>query len=268
MPFLGDLTDLPVADLLSIFHLRGLSGRLSLQSGRAQAVITFRRGRLIAVTSTRPPRRLGELLVEAGQLTRERRRRALALQSDRLIGQPLGRILVAEGWVTRRRLEQVLTVQAEAILFDALAWSEGSFHFVRGETAPLLLALRDFNIERVILQAVRHGDEVAAAQASISNSNLDYTVLLVDMPIGSRLASRLNRSDYQVLYGLLRGASTLQQIMVVTGLEPAAVLHSAATLATLGVITLQEGRNPRVAVEALAQSETRTWVAPTPAFVH
>lgn len=266
MPFLGDLTDLPVADLLSIFHLRGLSGRLSLQSGRAQAVITFRRGRLIAVTSTRPPRRLGELLVEAGQLTRERRRRALALQSDRLIGQPLGRILVAEGWVTRRRLEQVLTVQAEAILYDALTWIEGSFHFVRGETAPLLLALRDFNIEQVILQAVRHGDEVAAAQASISN--LDCTVLLVDTPIGSRLASRLNRSDYRVLYGLLQGASTLQQIMVVTGLEPAAVLHSAATLVTLGLIALQERRNPGAAVEAVAQSETRTLVAPIPAFVH
>lgn len=266
MPFLGDLTDLPVADLLSIFHLRGLSGRLSLQSDRAQAVITLRRGRLIAVTSTSPPRRLGELLVEAGHLTRERCQRALALQSDRLIGQPLGRVLVAEGWVTRRRLEQVLTVQAEAILYDALTWIEGSFHFVRGETAPLLLALRDFNIERVILQAVRHGDEVAATQASISN--LDCTVLLIDTPIGSRLASHLSRSDYQVLYGLLRGASTLQQVVVVTGLEPAAVLHSVATLATLGVIALQECRNPRVTVEELAQGETQARGAPIPAFVH
>lgn len=44
-----------------------------------------------------------------------------------------------------------MPLQAKAILYQALAWVGGSFQRVRDGTAPLLMPLRNFILERIII---------------------------------------------------------------------------------------------------------------------
>ena len=236
MALMGDLSDLSLPDLLYIFNLRGMTGRLTLQSGNDDALLYFQRGKLVHVTSSKISQHLGQLLVRLGKITMEQLGSALAMQASTHANQALGAILIDQGWISADDLNTVLTYQAEEVLYRVLSWTEGSFSFAGVETGALRLPLRDLNVEKIILEATRRVDEWSMIRARISS--LDCSVTLLDSPTTKELADRLSLKHRIVIASIVEGAATLRQIAANTALDGDDIIRIAYELANYEILLI------------------------------
>jgi hypothetical protein len=217
MALTGELSDLSLPDLLYIFQMRGMTGRLSLQGDQDDAVICFNRGRIVSVSSSRISQHLGQLLIRAGKLSLDQLGVALAMQATTHAHHALGDILVSQGWITPEDLNLSLTYQAEEVLYRVLAWSSGTFSFSIGATVPLTFPLGELNVQQIILEATRRADELAAMRARVPG--LDCGVVLLVEPSHLPLTDNLRLKARIVIASIMEGASTPRQIIQATGLE-------------------------------------------------
>lgn len=135
MSFQGSLATYPLVDLLQWLEHHAASGRLVLERDGGRRVLDVQRGRIVFASSTLPQERLGTFLVE-------RRRVPAPTLYDLLARHALGResltqLLVSTGALADPALRQALTELAEAIIFDSFGWTDGTFRFDPGATAPL-----------------------------------------------------------------------------------------------------------------------------------
>jgi hypothetical protein len=247
MALLGDLTTLSLPDLLYIFGLRRMTGRLSLETDDDDASLYFHRGRLVHVASSRVGNQLGQLLVQAGKLNLEQLGIALALQATSLAGRGLGEILLQQGWITPDDLNAALSQQAEEILYRVLTWQRGSFTFSPFETSRLQMPLRDFNIEQIILEATRRADELVAIRSLVPS--LDCGVVLLRDPSTAPFTDSLRLKTRIVVASIQQGAVTLRQVARATGLSDEEVSRIAYELAKCGALAI--GRPPSGAAAGL-----------------
>jgi hypothetical protein len=258
----GDLSDLSLPDLFYIFQLRGMTGRLTLQADLDDAVLYFQRGKLVYVASSRISQHLGQLAVKIGKISLEQLGVALALQATTRPHQPLGEILVAQGWLTPEDLNVCLTHQAEEVLYRVLAWPTGTFSFVASSTAPLLMPLRDLNVEQIILEAARRADEQAAIRARIPS--LDCGVVVLNDPALTTFTDGLRLKARIVIASIQQGATTIRQVIQATGLDEAEILRIVYALVNSEVIAIIRPPTDSVAqpVPAAPAAAPRSLLAP------
>ncbi len=231
----GDLADFGPSDLLYMIKMRGMTGRLTLQRGEDDATLSFQQGRLVRVTSSRISQRLGELLVYLGRLSEEQLGTALARQAARPGAEPLGALLIGQGLVTSADLDEVLRCQAEEILLRVLAWAEGTFAYEPEPETGLAVPLPEINVEQLILEAVRQGDEWEAIRRRIPS--LDCGVTVCSQP-SLALAEPLSLKASIVVASIARGASRLRDVAEVTRLAEREVIRLVDELAGQGVVTV------------------------------
>jgi hypothetical protein len=134
MPLEGDLSTMPVGELLGWLARRRATGQLSLSRGMVARRFHLRSGRVMLASSTEEDHLLGRLLVEAGLLDEDRLHQVLGSRGAVPDRARLGRALVEAGLVSADDIAQVLARKVERLLADALRWTEGRFHF--DEEAP------------------------------------------------------------------------------------------------------------------------------------
>ena len=169
----GVLEDLPLADVLQFIHLGRRTGTLFLwRDDEQRAEIGFHDGRIVGAWAP-GHRKLGDLLVEAGLLSRGQLEAALELQqqSEQQHREPprsLGRILVESGAVRRDQIHHVVREQVKTTVFDLVTWRQGHFHFEVDELDPPddfsvepdeVLGDLDLNTQMLLLEATRLFDE-------------------------------------------------------------------------------------------------------------
>ncbi len=178
MSISGSLEDVSVAEVMQFIHLGGRTGTLRLEAPDRRAEVGFHRGRIISAVG--PGRqRLGDLLVERGEVRAEELAAALAAQERDHGRRSLGQILLSKGHVTPERLRQAVAEQIERTVFEIVGWSVGSFEFALDELSPVddialypgdLLPDINLNTQMVVLEALRIFDEknrsAAAADAT------------------------------------------------------------------------------------------------------
>ncbi|MGH7719730.1 MAG: DUF4388 domain-containing protein, partial [Gemmatimonadaceae bacterium] len=141
----------------------------------------------------------------------------------------LGEILVAIGAITRRELERQVRFQVEEVVFELMSWREGYFSFEEQSTAHVP-AEADIRIttESLLMEAARRIDEWSRIESKVPHLGMlpvlasvseDHPTLLDLLPNewevlaeidGARdlraIASRLARSEFDVakiVYGLV-----------------------------------------------------------------
>jgi len=127
MALQGDVTTVPVRELLSWLARRRATGTLSLSRGMAVWRFQLRAGRVEMASSAARDTMLGRLLVERGLI--DEKQLAAALDRGRKTGSRLGRTLTREGLISAKTLSEVLTQKMEILLRDALTWTDGRFYF-------------------------------------------------------------------------------------------------------------------------------------------
>jgi len=160
MSLIGSLEDLSLGDILQIISLSQKSGVLSLRASKGEGRICFRGGLVCAAATKLGPSDLRGLLVAPGFVpVDEFEAAASATEGDA----KLGELLVSAGVISRERFDALAREAVEAAVVEMFQWRTGEFSFdVReiGESDdPRIVLPVGVNAQYLAMEAARCGDE-------------------------------------------------------------------------------------------------------------
>lgn len=238
MPIYGDLSDLPLHLLLQALTRAGQTGRLVLRTHTEEVTLLLERGRVAAVSSSDVQLRIGQILLQLGEISEDQLEQALALQAV-APGRRLGELLVQLGFVTHQQVKRALANQFEEVLVRVLRAPDATFAFL---PEPVLLpndetVLEDAPMTKLILNAIRRADEAALHPRRTSSPGDPFApIALVSQVLDRSVLDRLTREEREVLIALLEGSQTVRQVVQATGLSGSRVREIVERLRTLGLV--------------------------------
>ena len=117
----GQLSEHPLAELISEISEKALSGALRVERERVKAVVYFEAGALVYATSNLRVHRLSEHLRQQGI--------ASGTVNESASDVVLAEALLSEGQLTRQQLDGILAEQAASVLRVMLLWTDGAWGF-------------------------------------------------------------------------------------------------------------------------------------------
>ncbi|MHB1012024.1 MAG: DUF4388 domain-containing protein [Desulfobacteria bacterium] len=125
----GKIADFSIPDIFQLVSSQGKSGSLAISGNERVTIFLFSGGRIVDV---QPDRResnslLGTMLRDAGYLTDSELKRFLSSQGTS--GKKIGEILVEKGKVSKEVVARYLVLQVKECLFDVLTLREGEYRF-------------------------------------------------------------------------------------------------------------------------------------------
>ncbi|HSJ24397.1 MAG TPA: DUF4388 domain-containing protein [Longimicrobiales bacterium] len=213
MAIKGSLREASLADVCQLLALGQKSGCLSVADGSRFGQIYFERGRITYARIVNRRDRLGDILVRDGLLTQEQLDEVLqrqAQQPDRRVGE----LLVATGHLSRADLTRYIQLQIEEAIYHLFTWSRGSFFFdvdARPDDADIIASI---NPETLLLEAARRVDEWSLIEKKVPSLDLIFDVER------QRVASSGVEltPEQQEVTRLFDGTRTVQDVVDVTGL--------------------------------------------------
>lgn len=153
----GDISLMPLPDLLQWAETSRKSGTLSVSSQGASKAFYLQDGKMIFISSQKEGERLGEFFMHTGRLSAVQIEQGL--RESKRLGCPFTGYLIDQGIIDKQSLEQTLQSLAETALSDALTWEGGSFEF--SDTIPSLIldGPIKLNTSFVLFQSVKMLDE-------------------------------------------------------------------------------------------------------------
>ena len=261
----GPLKEFHIQDVFQLLDLGRKSGVLRVTSELRQTAgtVSFERGGVVAATLGRDPQPIGARLVRQGRISGDELARALALQHSG-DSRRLGDILVASGTITRRELDRQLKAQIEEAIFELLGWSEGYFRFEDGAPCEgVVEAPVRIPTEGLLMEAARRSDEWSRIEAKVPHLRVVPRLPPADAAAGDRLD--LTPLEWEVL-AAVDGERDLHALAAELGRSEFDVARTVYTLSAAGVIVLDSGGipgkdngGPQISLEparlALAQGE-------------
>ncbi|MFN2602022.1 MAG: DUF4388 domain-containing protein [Gemmatimonadaceae bacterium] len=157
----GPLQDIGIHDVFQLLDLTRKSGTLRVHSAarESEGHVYFHSGAVVHATMRDNPHSLGVLLLKAGKLSESQLREATSAQR-RGDKRKLGEILVAQGTVTRRDVDRSMRLQIESVVFELFSWKEGTFSFTDGDAGNVDAdaAIR-VSTESLLMEGARRIDE-------------------------------------------------------------------------------------------------------------
>jgi len=125
----GKIADFGIPDIFQLVSSQGKSGSLAISGNDRVTIFLFSDGRIVDVQPDhRDPRSLlGTMLRDAGYLTDSELKRFLASQGRG--GKKIGELLVERGKISKEVLARYLLLQVKECLFDVLTLREGEYRF-------------------------------------------------------------------------------------------------------------------------------------------
>jgi tetratricopeptide (TPR) repeat protein len=209
----GSLKEASLADVCQLLALGQKTGCLSVTDRSKFGQIFFERGRITHATIVNRRDRLGDLLVRDGVLDHARLREVVD-QQTREPDRRLGEILVERGWLTREQLENYIRVQVEEAVYSLFTWSRGSFFFEVDQRPPANEVQLSLNPESLLLEGARRVDEWSLIEKKIPTLDLLFEVERERL----RAAEVELTEEQEQIIPLLDGTRTVHDIIDQTGL--------------------------------------------------
>lgn len=176
MALQGTLGDFAVADILQLIGQQQKSGVLRLTIPEEEVRIFFRDGSIVrAETSSRDEKdRLGEMLVRSELVTRPQLEAALAEQRRTL--RKLGDLLVEDGAISRSDLRQMGQLQLTETLYRLFGLKQGDYAFEQTEVEvdPNDAGLASVRSESVLMEGFRRVDEWPGVRKVITSPRMRF----------------------------------------------------------------------------------------------
>ena len=183
MSLVGNLEDLPLADILQIVSLSKRTGILTIETEEGKNIIVFKNGLIISAACPSPKiKNLGQVLLERQLVTSSRLQELLDLQKARG-NEPLGLIILQSGLIDRQDLQQIIQNQIKATIYHLMSMSEGKFSFDLSEVIPFddirynpmeTMLERGLNPQQLLLDSARISDEEHRDE-DLENQEIDST---------------------------------------------------------------------------------------------
>ncbi len=152
LPLSGNIRDIPLPVILQDLHEKKATGAVMVRNGGVEKCVYLRDGEIVFATSTDGNDRLGEMLVRAGLLTRERLEASLKIYRDHAGIKKIGAILVENGFVSPRDLFAGLKTQVKDILTSLFLWEDAEFR-VEDRLPPDVIQLQ-FSLPDLIAEII------------------------------------------------------------------------------------------------------------------
>lgn len=200
--FSGQLEDIGAVDLFRRVAQKRLTGRLSIQRRGAEAVIYVIDGRFVQAASTAVRETLGSLVICRGLAEEndllEALRRQQAAPSRRL-----GEILLEMGKVTREQLDELIHLQISKVIAEVLQWDSGFFKFRRAdgeqpEIADEVGAAQGLAVESLLGEAATRLEEPPPPPPLASDPQPDF-----DLVFPETEAAGTSEAEIEALLGPL-----------------------------------------------------------------
>src|SRR5213083_1973675 len=158
----GPLKELGIHDVFQLLDLSRKTGALRVTSElrHNEGTIYFDNGVVVSAEIRSNPHPLGALLLRTGKITEADLERARDMQQRQGDKRRLGEILVALGVITKGEVERQVRFQIEEVVFEVMSWNEGYFSFAeQSETkVPTELTVR-IPVEALLMEGARRIDE-------------------------------------------------------------------------------------------------------------
>lgn len=232
MAFMGEISDIGVADLIYLLALRQQSGRLSVVANGDEVSMYLDRGRMALVTSTNASLRLGRMLVRLDILSNDRLREALKFQEALGDGKALGTILIENGFITENQLHLCVEEQCIEVLARVIAADTGVFVFHRDARISPKTEIVPLNSDRILLEATRRTDELTQLKSRLPGES---AVLVLSPEIDDQ-ADQMADNEIQVASALYGRPGNLRELAARVSLEEVALWRTIVSMRSRGWI--------------------------------
>jgi tetratricopeptide (TPR) repeat protein len=245
----GPLKELHIQDVFQLLDLGRKSGVLRVTSELRQtaATVCFDRGGVVSAALGSDPHPIGTRLVRVGKITGEALDRARGVQNSG-DERRLGDILVSLGAISRRELDRQLKSQVEEAVFELLGWTEGYFRFEEGSPSQgAVEAPVRFPTEALLMEAARRLDEWSRIGSKVSHLGLVPRLPPPDHQAAEPLD--LVPFEWEVL-AAVDGQRDLHALADVLGRSEFEVARTVYGLSNAGVVVLDDPSRPGAEPEA------------------
>jgi hypothetical protein len=167
--FKGQLSQLPVPEILQHLRLERSTGILSVVSGGARKALYLKEGRVVFASSNLPNDRLGELLLREGKITVEEYETSIRAISK---GKRQGKVLVEMGALSPKDLWEGVQFQVREIVYSVFQWDDGSFHFEESNLPDKERITVDLDILELVIAGIRRVDANGSVQQRFPEGDL------------------------------------------------------------------------------------------------
>jgi len=234
---MGGLGHFDVAGILRLLGLRRATGRLQIVADGDDVSLYLADGRLILVTSSRLPLRLGRVLLQRNLLQPRQLHEALREQESGGHARSLGAIVVDRGWVSALDVARCVQEQCIVVLSRIIAAPVGTFVYSPDVATPPGVVTFPIDAGRVLMEATRRVDELAALRAQLParyaplapSGRLDVTV------------ATLTPDEEQVIAALRAGASSLGELTDLLPMDETLLLRTVVAMRHRGLLVAGQG---------------------------
>lgn len=187
MSLVGNLEDLPLADILQIVSLSKRTGILTIETEEGKNIIVFKNGLIVSAACPSPKiKNLGQVLLERQLVTPRRLQELLDMQKARG-NEPLGTIILESGIIDRENLQQIIRNQIKATIYHLMSMSEGNFSFDLSDVIPFddihynpmeTVLEQGMNPQQLLIDSARISDE----EKRDENVSVESKTMIMEIP--------------------------------------------------------------------------------------
>ncbi len=230
----GRVEDLEIPRLLWKLHRARYSGQVELTRGRTRKSLWMERGEVVFARSTVGADRLVDGLLRRGLLTKEQYEaaRSLAAKEPRRVGQ----LMVEAGFIKPAELPVAIRAQVRSIVDSTFSWTEGGWALEPEVRCDETVRL-ERTMSRLVMDGVRDRLEVAQAWALLGGPRVFAALRRDARPAG--IVADLGLSDRQRdLLRVLDGRADLGTLCSAPGADEPELLATAYGLHVLELVDL------------------------------
>ncbi len=160
----GDLAHFFPSEVLQLLQLAQATGRLEFTREHERIDLLYDRGRPVFARTSGLAVRAGEVLLHRGVIQPQ----ALARALERQRTEPhrrVGHLLMEAGDASPEAVRDAVHEVLRRIVYGVLLWRDGRFRFVPGESGVGEDIQLDLDLDRLILEGLRLADQERAARA-------------------------------------------------------------------------------------------------------
>lgn len=232
MAFAGDLRTMVLTDVLQWIASRRKSGTLGLQRRSTQKQLAFRGGKLHSSWSNDPRETLGQALIRERHITEQELFEALLRQEKDK--RRLGEILISAGELTEEQLLATLRHNAEEIVYELFLWPDGQFDFRDEEEKEAQGVSLDIDTTQVIQEGIRRLEQWRKIRTRFPTSEVTFKV--------QRQAFAIEDEAERQVLGLAAAGKTLAAISLESRRSEYETAFILVSLCDRGALTVGEVR--------------------------
>ena len=245
----GKLTSATVAEVIREVYAARHTGILHVSRDGIDKRIYFRKGNLVFANSDVDTDKLGEFLIQSGEIERSAFETATLAMKD--TGQRLGQTLVALNSLSPRGLEDAVRRQVEAIVYSVIEWEQGAFGFEALDRPVEEDIVLDLSTADLVLAGVRRIQSAERIDEVVGGH--DRVMVMSSNPVLLYQAMDLTTSEGFVL-SRVDGIATVDDIVAISPLPRDETMRCIYALVATGVVALESKDDARQLAQERAAS--------------